>query len=336
MKNALFFSGGSENEINKLNILSNNVNIQKDNIAFNENIQKNNEDNLKIENKDNGQKGILISNEKEENKKIQGEYFDDINININTNNNEIKLEDKSINKENINKISQVNNKNMDNNQHTKNIKETKNQNTSKNYFSKKVLYKRNKTSREYKKNIESKENDTKVNGEEEKKEEEKIKNDIDTVKFELPVNLELKDEIKDVNLMQYLNYIEDNINSLLMINYTINLSSVINNNQQNQRNNMVDSNTISNKIEAENAINNENGILPNNQEINSLLGIGPQPPITCNDINAPILSDDFDIMQKSTVNKNALVVDKKNENYKDSYPMSREELMKANMNSNKK
>ena len=153
-----FFSGGSENEIKKLNILSNNVNIQKDNIAFNENIQKNNEDNLKIENKDNGQKGILISNEKEENKKIQGEYFDDINININTNNNEIKLEDKPINKENINKISQVNNKNMDNNQHTKNIKETKNQNTSKNYFSKKVLYKRNKTSREYKKNIESKEN----------------------------------------------------------------------------------------------------------------------------------------------------------------------------------
>ena len=142
-----FFSGGSENELKKLNVLSNNVNIQKDNIAFNENIQKNNEDNLKIENKDNGQKGILISNEKEENKNIQGEYFDDINININTNNNEIKLEDKPINKENINKISQVNNKNMDNNQHTKNIKETKNQNTSKNYFSKKVLYKRNKTSR---------------------------------------------------------------------------------------------------------------------------------------------------------------------------------------------
>lgn len=62
--------------------------------------------------------------------------------------------------------------------------------------------------------------------EKKKKKEEKIKNDIDTVKFELPVNLELKDEIKDVNLMQCLNYIEDNINSLLMINYTINLSSI--------------------------------------------------------------------------------------------------------------
>ncbi|KAL6607068.1 hypothetical protein U3516DRAFT_598508, partial [Neocallimastix sp. 'constans'] len=180
--------------------------------------------------------------------------------------------------------------------------------------------------------VENMENDTKVNREEEKKEE-KIKNDIDTVKFELPVNLELKDEIKDVNLMQCLNYIEDNINSLLMINYTINLSSIINNNQQSQRNNMVDSNNISNNIEAENAINNENGILPNNQEINSLLGIGPQPPIASNDINAPILSDDFDIMRKSKVNKNTLVVDKKNENYNDSYPMSREELMKANMNS---
>jgi len=46
-----------------------------------------------------------------------------------------------------------------------------------------------------------------------------------------------------------------------------------------------------------------------------------------------INSDDFDIMRKSKVNKNTLVVDKKNENYNDSYPMSREELMKANMNS---
>jgi hypothetical protein len=176
--------------------------------------------------------------------------------------------------------------------------------------------------------IENNDNSNIVKEEEDKK----AKDDIDTVNFELPIDLELKDEIKDVNLMQCLNYIENNINNLLMINYTINLSSVLNNNQQSQRNNMVDSNTIGNKIE-ENAINNDNGLLPNNQEINSLLGIGPQPPVTYNDVNVPILSDDFDIMQKSSVNKNTLVVDKKNEKFDDSYPMSREQLMKINMNS---
>jgi len=46
-----------------------------------------------------------------------------------------------------------------------------------------------------------------------------------------------------------------------------------------------------------------------------------------------LFSDDFDIMQKSSVNKNTLVVDKKNEKFDDSYPMSREQLMKINMNS---
>ncbi|ORX80629.1 hypothetical protein BCR32DRAFT_327649 [Anaeromyces robustus] len=161
--------------------------------------------------------------------------------------------------------------------------------------------------------------------------EEKSKDDIDTVKFELPVNLEIKDKIQDVNLMQCLNYIEENINNLLMINYTINLSNVINNNQQAQRNSMVDSNPISNKIESETT--NDNSHLPNNQEINSLLGIGPLPPVTYNGVNVPILSDDFDLMQKSSVSKNALIVDKKNDKFNDSHPMSREELMKINMSS---
>lgn len=131
--------------------------------------------------------------------------------------------------------------------------------------------------------------ENKKENEQVEEEEQKKKDDMDTVKFELPVDLELSDEIKDVNLMQCLNYIEDNINNLLMINYTINLSNIINNNQQSQRNNMVDSNTISNKIEAETVISNENGLLPNSQEINSLLGVGPQPPIAYNNINVPIL-----------------------------------------------
>ncbi len=38
-------------------------------------------------------------------------------------------------------------------------------------------------------------------------------------------------------------------------------------------------------------------------------------------------------MQKSTVSKNALVVDKRNDKYNDSHPMTREELMKINVNS---
>jgi len=38
-------------------------------------------------------------------------------------------------------------------------------------------------------------------------------------------------------------------------------------------------------------------------------------------------------MQKSTVSKNALVVDKRNDRYNDTYPMTREELMKVNVNS---
>ncbi|ORX54271.1 hypothetical protein BCR36DRAFT_581894 [Piromyces finnis] len=164
----------------------------------------------------------------------------------------------------------------------------------------------------------------------EEKNEEKQMDDIDTVKFELPVDLELKDEIQDTNLMQCLNYIEKNINNLLMINYTINLSNILNNNQQSQRNNMVDSNTISSKMEDENEISNENPLLSNSQEANSLLGIGPLPPVTYNGVNVPILSDDFDIMQKSTVSKNALVVDKRNDKYNDSHPMTREELMKIN------
>jgi len=122
-----------------------------------------------------------------------------------------------------------------------------------------------------------------------KSKDDKPKDDNDTVKFELPVDLELKEEIQDTNLMHCLNYIEENINNLLMINYTINLSNILNNNQQSQRNNMVDSNTISSKIEGENAISNENSIIPNNQETNSLLGIGPLPPVTYNGINVPIL-----------------------------------------------
>jgi len=176
----------------------------------------------------------------------------------------------------------------------------------------------------------SDENESKKAENDQNEQDKNFKDDIDTVRFELPVNLELKDEIKDVNLMQCLNYIENNINNLLMINYTINLSNIINTNQQSQRNNMVDSNTISNKIETETAISNENSLLPNSQDINSLLGVGPQPQVQYNNINVPILSDEFDIMQKSTVNKNALVVDKKNEKFNDSYPMSREELMKIN------
>jgi len=174
------------------------------------------------------------------------------------------------------------------------------------------------------------------NKEEDNKEDEKEKNpkdDIDSVKFKLPVNLEIKDEIQDTNLMQCLNYIEENINNLLMINYTINLSNIINNNQQTQRNNMVDSNTIGTKIEGEPAISGDNTLLSSNQEVNSLLGIGPQPPVTYNNINVPILSDDFEIMQKSTVSKNALVVDKRNDRYNDTHPMTREELMKVNVNS---
>ncbi|OUM66475.1 hypothetical protein PIROE2DRAFT_59367 [Piromyces sp. E2] len=188
-------------------------------------------------------------------------------------------------------------------------------------------------SREVIEGDEEKQNDIKLV---EEKKEEKPRDDNDTVKFELPVDLELKEEIQDVNLMQCLNYIEENINNLLMINYTINLSNILNNSQQAQRNNMVDSNTISSKIENENAISNENPLLPNNQETNSLLGIGPLPPVTYNGINVPILSDDFDIMQKSTVSKNALVVDKRNDKYNDAYPMSREELMKININSIKR
>jgi len=38
-------------------------------------------------------------------------------------------------------------------------------------------------------------------------------------------------------------------------------------------------------------------------------------------------------MQKSTVSKNALVVDKRNDRYNDTHPMTREELMKVNVNS---
>ena len=132
------------------------------------------------------------------------------------------------------------------------------------------------------------EDDKEQNDNKENEKEVKSKDDIDSVKFKLPVNLEIKDEIKDTDLMQCLNYIEDNINNLLMINYTINLSNVINNNQQTQRNNMVDSNTIGSKIEGEQAISGEN-IHSINQEINSLLGVGPQPPITYNNISVPIL-----------------------------------------------
>ena len=159
-----FFSDNAENELNKLNIIPNNL--------------------IKDENNNNNNDNIIISNDieeikikednKENNKEIKNELNEDIKeIKDNKNINEIKdnkdimeIKDNEDNKEMINK-------NLQDNKTTNEIK-PKNNNTAKNYFSKKVLYKKNKVNKDNKKN-EKNINNTEKEKEKEDKNEDVIK-----------------------------------------------------------------------------------------------------------------------------------------------------------------
>ena len=136
-----FFSENAENELNKLNIISNNLNMPNNNEIINK--DKNNimSDNILLEK---NMKEIIKeqTDNKEENKKI----IDNILVKNDKNEEklsmEINIKDNKDIKDNkqINKIS--NGTQTQNNQ----------SNTSKNYFSKKVLYKKNKINKINKEN----------------------------------------------------------------------------------------------------------------------------------------------------------------------------------------
>ena len=132
-----FFSNKSEDELNKLNIISDNVQNEKN-------------ENIGVE------KIINIKNGTQEIKNLEKEKKDNIFLAINdieikeegkkTDDNNQKLEEKKDNTENI--FEQINNNiNVINSQKVEN-KISENYNSSKNYFSKKVIYKKNKVNRD--------------------------------------------------------------------------------------------------------------------------------------------------------------------------------------------
>ena len=140
-----FFSNKSEDELNKLNIISDNIKITKDN-----NVQNEKNENIGVE------KIINIKNGTQEIKNLEKEKKDNIFLAINdieikeegkkTDDNNQKLEEKKDNTENI--FEQINNNiNVINSQKVEN-KISENYNSSKNYFSKKVIYKKNKVNRD--------------------------------------------------------------------------------------------------------------------------------------------------------------------------------------------
>ena len=140
-----FFSNKSEDELNKLNIISDNIKIAKDN-----NVQNEKNENIGVE------KIINIKNGTQEIKNLEKEKKDNIFLAINdieikeegkkTDDNNQKLEEKKDNTENI--FEQINNNiNVINSQKVEN-KISENYNSSKNYFSKKVIYKKNKVNRD--------------------------------------------------------------------------------------------------------------------------------------------------------------------------------------------
>ena len=140
-----FFSNKSEDELNKLNIISDNIKITKDN-----NVQNEKNENIGVE------KIINIKNGTQEIKNLEKEKKDNIFLAINDieikeegkkiDDNNQKLEEKKDNTENI--FEQINNNiNVINSQKVEN-KISENYNSSKNYFSKKVIYKKNKVNRD--------------------------------------------------------------------------------------------------------------------------------------------------------------------------------------------
>ena len=138
-----FFSDNAENELNKLNIIPNN--LIKD-----ENNNTNNNDNIIISNdieeikikEDNKENNKEIKNELNKDIKVMEDNKDIKEIKDNKDINEIKK--KEDNKDCINN-------NLQENKITNEIK-PQNNNTAKNYFSKKVLYKKNKINKDNKKN----------------------------------------------------------------------------------------------------------------------------------------------------------------------------------------
>ena len=134
-----FFSDNSKNELNKLNIISNNINKPNENNIQNENNKNIKSDNIQIKKEEKDKKDNVLDNQIEKKVDIKNiENKEEIKI---EHDNNLLLDDKIL-KQEINNNGQINNnanyqqEKMNNGVQNSNI-------NSKNYFSKKVIYKKN-------------------------------------------------------------------------------------------------------------------------------------------------------------------------------------------------